>query len=149
MSEQSTAETVAAANPSIMAHVSIGTNNFEQAVAFYDKVLASIGAKRIVEVPGFAIAWGKQFPEFWVQNPYNGEQAETANGSHFAFLADSKEMVDQFYKAGIDEGATDDGAPGPRKDYTEAYYGCFLRDLEGHKIEAMYRDFSKAPVTAA
>ncbi len=148
MTDQAAPE-IPTTNPSIMAHVSIGTNRYEQAIAFYDKLLATLGARRIVEVPGFAIAWGKQFPEFWVQLPYNGAKAETANGSHFAFLADSKEMVDQFYKAGIDEGATEDGAPGPRKDYTNAYYGCFLRDLEGHKIEAMYWDYSKAPVTSA
>lgn len=142
-------EVIAATNLSIMAHVSIGSNDFDSAVAFYDTLLATIGAKRIVEVPNMAIAWGKQFPEFWVQLPHNGKQAETANGIHFAFLADSKDMVDQFYKTGIALGASDDGAPGPRKDYTEAYYGCFMRDLEGHKIEAMYWDYSKAPVTAA
>lgn len=136
-------------SPSIMAHVSIGTNQFNAAVTFYDKVLATLGARRVVEIPNMAIAWGKQFPEFWVQIPYNQQAAETANGIHFAFLADSKEMVDQFYAAGIDAGAKCDGAPGPRQEYSEAYYGCFLRDLEGHKIEAMYWDFSKAPVTAA
>ncbi len=136
-------------SPSIMAHVSIGTNRFDEAVAFYDKVLGTIGATRIVEVPGFAIAWGKQFPEFWVQIPYNQEPAETANGIHFAFLADSQEMVDAFYQAALEAGASCDGKPGPRQDYSEAYYGCFVRDLEGHKIESMHWDFSKAPVTAA
>ena len=136
-------------NPSIMAHVSIGTNRFDKAVAFYDRVLAAIGAKRIVELPGMAIAWGKEFPEFWVQVPYNQQAAETANGIHFAFLADSQEMVDAFYKEGLAAGATCDGPPGPRPHYSDAYYGCFMRDLEGHKIEAMYWDFSKAPVTAA
>lgn len=147
MNEQANPESPA--NPSIMAHVSIGTNRFEEAVVFYDKVMATLDAKRIVEVPGFAIAWGKQYPEFWVQIPYNQQAAETANGVHFAFLAESKEVVDTFYKVALEAGASCDGAPGPRKDYSEAYYGCFLRDLEGHKIEAMYWDFSKAPVTAA
>ncbi|MCG8415131.1 MAG: VOC family protein [Pseudomonadales bacterium] len=147
MNEQTTAENTS--SPSIMAHVSIGTNRFDEAVAFYDKLLATVGATRIVEVPGYAISWGKQFPEFWVQIPYNQQAAETANGVHFAFLADSKEMVDAFYKTGLEAGASCDGKPGPRQEYSEAYYGCFLRDLEGHKIEAMYWDYSKAPVTAA
>lgn len=142
-------ENAFAESPSIMAHVSIGTNQFEKAVAFYDKVLGALGAKRIVNVDGFAIAWGKEFPEFWVQKPYDGKAAETANGTHFAFLASSPEMVDNFYSVGMAEGATDDGKPGPRTEYSEAYYGCFMRDLEGHKIEAMYWDFGKAPVTQA
>ncbi len=132
--------------PSIMSHVSIGTNNFEKAVAFYDKVLGTIGAKRIIEVGDFAIAWGKQFPEFWVQKPHDGKAAETANGIHFAFLATSKKMVDDFYNTGVAMGATDAGKPGPRVEYSEAYYGCFMRDLEGHKIEAMYWDEATAPV---
>lgn len=136
-------------NPSIMAHVSIGTNRFEDAVVFYDRVLATLGAKRIVEIPGTAIAWGREFPEFWVQIPYNQQAAETANGVHFAFLADSKDMVSAFYQTGLASGATCDGPPGPRPLYSDAYYGCFLRDLEGHKIEAMYWDYSKAPVDAA
>lgn len=135
-------------SPSIMAHVSIGTNKFDEAVAFYDKLLAVLGAHRIVDVPGSAISWGKQFPEFWVQKPFDGGEAQTANGTHFAFLAASKEEVDSFHAVGLAEGATDDGQPGPRIEYSEAYYGCFLRDLEGHKIEAMYWDFSKAPASA-
>ncbi len=149
MTDQSTVQELAESSPSIIAHVSIGTNRFDDAVAFYDKVMSSIGAKRIVEVPGMAISWGKEFPEFWVQLPYDGKAAETANGSHFAFLAESQEMVDNFYEAGLAAGATDDGKPGPRPEYSDAYYGCFLRDLEGHKIEAMHWDYSKAPATAS
>ena len=147
MNESSSAQT--SSNPSIMAHVSIGTNRFDDAVVFYDRVLATLGAQRIVDMPGMAVAWGREFPEFWVQVPYNQQAAETANGIHFAFLADSTQMVDAFYQAGLAAGATCDGAPGPRPHYSDAYYGCFLRDLEGHKIEAMYWDFSKAPVDAA
>ena len=149
MSTPTELEVLAAGSPSIIAHVSIGTNNYDSAIDFYDKVMATIGAVRIVEVAGFAIAWGKQFPEFWVQKPYDGGQAQTANGSHFAFLADSKEMVESFHQAGLAAGGSCDGAPGPRPDYSDAYYGCFLRDPEGHKIEAMYWDYSLAPVDAA
>jgi lactoylglutathione lyase len=45
--------------------------------------------------------------------------------------------VDAFYAAAIAAGATDDGAPGGRPHYGPEYYGCFVRDLDGHKIEAM------------
>jgi len=136
-------------NSSIMAHVSVGSNQYEKAITFYDRVLAAIGAKRVVEIPGVAVAWGKQFPEFWVQLPHDGGLAETANGVHFAFLADSPAMVDAFYAEAIAAGATDDGKPGPRREYSAAYYGCFAHDLDGHKIEAMYWDFSKADVSDA
>jgi len=76
-------------NPSILSHVSIGTNNFARAVAFYDKVLPTLGCKRLMEHPG-AIAYGKQFPEFWVQTPINGKRASLSNGIHVGFVAQSK-----------------------------------------------------------
>src|SRR5690606_37499382 len=42
--------------------------------------------------------------------------------------------------AALSAGATDEGAPGPREEYGAPYYGCFVRDLDGHKIEAAYWD---------
>ena len=126
-------------NPSIMSHVSVGTNKFDEATAFYDAIMATIGAKRIMEHPG-AVAYGKLFPEFWVQTPHDGKTAQTANGVHFSFFAASNAQVDEFYKAALAAGAKDDGAPGLRSDYGAGYYGCFLYDLDGHKIEAMHWD---------
>jgi catechol 2,3-dioxygenase-like lactoylglutathione lyase family enzyme len=61
-------------NPSILSHVSIGTNDFERAIAFYDAVLSTLGCKRLMEYSG-AIAYGKQYPEFWVGTPFDGERA--------------------------------------------------------------------------
>jgi catechol 2,3-dioxygenase-like lactoylglutathione lyase family enzyme len=130
-------------NPSILSHVSIGTNKFDEACVFYDAVMATIGAKRIMDFPG-AIAYGKEYPEFWLQAPADGGTAETANGVHFGFVATSKEVVHSFFDAAIKFGASGDGEPGPRPDYGEPYYGCFVRDLDGHKIEAAYWDVELA-----
>jgi len=129
--------------PSILSHVSVGTNDFERATAFYDAVLETLGCRRIMEHPD-AVAYGKQFPEFWVQAPFDGKPANVGNGVHFAFMAASKEEVDAFHAAGLKAGATDDGAPGNRPDYGEPYYGGFLRDLDGHKIEATFWDMELA-----
>ena len=127
--------------PSILSHVSIGTNDFERAVAFYDRVLPTLGCSRLHEYPG-AIAYGKQFPEFWVQTPIDGEPASAGNGTHVGFIAPSRQAVDAFYQAAMEAGATDDGPPGPRPEYSEAYYGCFVRDLDGHKVEATFWDMT-------
>ena len=121
--------------PSILHHVSIGVSDHAAAVAFYDKVMPIIGAHKIVEFPG-AAAYGKQFPEFWVQKPINGRPAAAANGAHFAFIAPSQEAVDAFHAAALEAGGVSDGAPGLRPEYTPDYYGCFVIDLDGHKIEA-------------
>ena len=124
-------------------HVSLGTNQFEKASAFYDSVLNTLGLKRIVEYPG-GIGYGRTFPEFWLQYPIDGKLATVGNGSHIGFFANSKRDVDAFYQAAIDAGANDDGKPGTRRDYGEPYYGCFIRDLDGHKIEAVYWDLELA-----
>ncbi|OZG74982.1 glyoxalase [Hahella sp. CCB-MM4] len=130
-------------SPSIISHVSIGTNQFEKAAAFYDKVLGAIGCRRIMEHPG-SIAYGKQYPEFWLQTPLNGEPATVGNGFHIGFMVPSKERVDAFYQAAVDAGASGEGEPGPRPHYGEPYYGCFVRDPDGHKIEATYWDMELA-----
>jgi len=126
--------------PSILSHISVGTNDFDRATAFYDAVLATIGCTRTHEHPG-AIAYGKQFPEFWVQTPIDGKPATLGNGTHFGFIAPSKQAVHAFYDAALEHGATPDGAPGPREEYGAPYYGCFVHDLDGHKIEAAFWDF--------
>ena len=129
--------------PSILSHVSVGTNDFDKATAFYDKVLPTLGCKRMMEHPG-AVAYGKMFPEFWVQTPFDGGTASVGNGTHVAFIASSKEAVAAFHEAALTAGASDDGAPGPRPEYGEPYYGCFVRDPDGHKIEASFWDVALA-----
>ena len=129
--------------PSIISHISVGTNKLDEALNFYDQVLATIGASRQEEVPEIAVAYGKRFPEFWVQIPYNQKPAQVANGVHFAFIAPSQEAVHAFYDKAIELGAICDGKPGPRPEYGAPYYGCFVRDLDGHKIEAAFWDESK------
>lgn len=130
-------------NPSILSHVSIGTNRFEASVKFYDRVLSTLGAKRVLEHPG-AVAYGKQYPEFWVQAPFDGKAAQVGNGTHFGFVAADKASVDAFYRAALEAGAKEEGPPGPREEYGAPYYGCFVRDPDGHKIEAACWDEAQA-----
>lgn len=129
--------------PSIISHISLGTNQLDAALDFYDQVMATIGATRLEEVPGVAVAYGKKFPEFWVQVPYDQKRAGVANGVHFGFIAPNPQAVHDFYETAIKLGAQCDGKPGPRPEYGAPYYGCFVRDLDGHKIEAAFWDESK------
>lgn len=126
-------------SPSVISHVSIGTNDFDSLRAFYLAVMPSVGAKIIMEHPG-AVAFGRQFPELWIGIPHDGKPASVGNGFHIGFIADNKEQVHSFYEVAIAAGATCDGPPGPRPLYGEPYYGCFVRDPEGHKIEAAFWD---------
>ncbi|RYF31134.1 MAG: VOC family protein [Comamonadaceae bacterium] len=132
-------DNVATAPPSILSHVSLGTNDWPRAKAFYDEVLATLDIACVMEHPG-AAAYGRAFPEFWIGTPHDGGRANVANGVHIGFLATSRAQVDAFHAKALALGAQDDGAPGPRPVYGEPYYGCFVRDLDGHKIEAMFWD---------
>ena len=127
-------------NPSIMNHVSLGVTDAGRSFAFYDAVLATIGAQRIVSEDD-VVAYGKMFPEFWVHGAtFDGGAPAVANGVHFSFFATSREMVQAFYDTALANGGTSDGEPGPRPQYGDPYYGCFVRDPDGHKLEATFWD---------
>ncbi len=118
-------------------HVSLGVTDLERAAAFYDAVLTPLGYRRTLEVAGLAIAYGEELPEFWIGGPLDRSRPATAgNGTHIAFAAPSPEAVDRFHAAALEHGADDDGAPGPRPQYGPDYYGAFVRDPDGNKIEA-------------
>lgn len=118
-------------------HASIATNNLQQAVKFYEQLLPTLAIEKVCQYEK-AAAFGKGYPEFWVQIPFDEQLATIGNGTHFGFVATSKQQVDAFYQKAIALGATCDGKPGARPDYGEPYYGCFVRDLDGHKIEASF-----------
>ena len=44
-------------------------------------------------------------------------------------------------------GAQDAGAPGPRPDYGPDYYGAFIIDVDGNKLEATLLPLPAAPTT--
>ena len=97
--------------PSVISHVSLGTNDYPRAKAFYDAVLATLQIRCVMDFPG-AAGYGRAFPEFWVQTPHDGGRAGVGNGVHVAFLANSVEEVHAFHAQALALGATDDGAPG-------------------------------------
>ncbi len=126
-------------NPSILSHVSVGINNYEEAKEFYTNVLGVAGFRIIEDLPEYkCVSFGKQFPEFWIGQPSNGEPATPGNGVHVSFLLDSNELVDAFYAKALELGAADNGAPGPREHYSKGYYAAFIIDQDGNRIEAMH-----------
>lgn len=128
---------------SVISHVSVGTNQYGRAKAFYDAVLATLQINLLMDYPGGA-GYGRKFPEFWVGVPHDGRRASPGNGVHVSFLANSVEEVKAFHAKAIELGGTDEGAPGYRGEYTPGYYAAFVRDLDGNKIEAMLIEEQRA-----
>lgn len=127
---------------STLSHVSLGTNDLSAAIAFYDRALAPLAISRLETIGQEAAAYGRQYPEFWICLPYNGQPASAGNGAHIGFSAESRESVQEFHKASLKAGAIDNGRPGPRSEYGEHYYGCFVIDPEGNRIEAVFHDLA-------
>jgi catechol 2,3-dioxygenase-like lactoylglutathione lyase family enzyme len=110
--------------------------NVERAAKFYDAALGALGYKRIMEFLPYAIGYGETRPEFWVQLPHNQNAASVGNGTHVGFIAKSKGAVMKFHAAALEQGGSNNGEPGPRADYGPDYFGAFVYDLDGNKLEA-------------
>lgn len=115
-------------------HVSLGTNDLERAKAFYDPVMSHLGL-RFIKKSERIVAYGLTECLFSLEKPVDGTSASPGNGTHVAFHAGHRKTVDACYQAGIENGGTDDGAPGVRAQYDAHYYAAFLRDPDGNKIE--------------
>jgi catechol 2,3-dioxygenase-like lactoylglutathione lyase family enzyme len=123
-------------------HISIPVSDFARAAAFYDAVLATVGYRRMKERDG-AIGYGHMGeghpPVFWILQRQDGSAAPGI-GLHISFRAKDRNMVHGFHTTALAKGGTDAGAPGPRPQYTAGFYGAFVFDPDGYKIEAVVRE---------
>jgi catechol 2,3-dioxygenase-like lactoylglutathione lyase family enzyme len=122
-------------------HVSIGVRDFALMRRFYVRVLAQVGlravdeeADRFVDFIDARVAG----VEFSLETPTNGEAATPGNGVHIVFTADTPAAVDAFFATALALGGTSDSAPAPRPQYGADYYGAFIHDPEGNKLEAVW-----------
>jgi catechol 2,3-dioxygenase-like lactoylglutathione lyase family enzyme len=125
----------------MIGYVTLGTNDLERAVAFYDKLFAVLGAGRFMEDPGRFVAWAvaPDKPAISVTMPYDGKPATHGNGTMVALVVDSKEKVREVYDKAMALGARDEGPPGPRMD---GFYAAYFRDLDGNKLNVFHADFA-------
>lgn len=128
-------------------HVSVGVRDVERAAKFYDAVLGVLGYKRIMEFLPYAVGYGEDSPQFWVQLPHNQQVASAGNGVHISFIARTRDQVDRFHDTAMELGAQNAGEPGPRPLYSPDYYGAFVFDFDGNKVEAtlLRADVKSAP----
>jgi catechol 2,3-dioxygenase-like lactoylglutathione lyase family enzyme len=116
-------------------HISIAVSDLQRSARFYERVLAPLGMTRLVERPR-TVGFGKRYPEFWL-NLRDTHAPAADPGAHIALRAPSQDAVAAFHRIALENGGRDDGAPGDRKGEMTVYYGAFVRDPDGNKIEAV------------
>ena len=125
----------------MIGYVTVGTNDLEKAVAFYDILMAELGAGRFMQEDTF-VAWAvaPDQPAFSVCRPHDGKAATVGNGTMIALAVDSTDKVDAIYAKAIEAGGSDEGLPGPRSD---GFYAGYFRDLDGNKLNVFHMQTAK------
>lgn len=114
-------------------HVGFDVSDYGRSKAFYEKALAPLGLKLLMEpAPGIGGFGDGQKPFFWI-----GKRGAPQGGIHVAFAAGNRETVDSFHAAALEAGATDNGGPGIREMYHPSYYGAYVLDPDGNNVEAV------------
>jgi predicted lactoylglutathione lyase len=120
----------------MIGYITVGTKDLPKAVAFYDALLAELGAGRFMQEDSF-VAWAiaPDQPAFSVCIPFDGNAATVGNGTMVALTVDSTDKVDTVYAKAMQLGGTDEGPPGSR---TDGFYAAYFRDLDGNKLNVFF-----------
>ena len=114
-------------------HLGLQCTDMAASAAFYDTVLAPLGAKRLMDF-GVAIGYGLEpKPDFWISEFNSGEGFRE---SHVAFEASDRATVRAFFDAAVSAGAEVLHEPREWPEYHAGYYGAFVRDPDGNNVEA-------------
>ncbi len=123
----------------MISHLTLGTNNLNSAIVFYDQVLGLLGAQQIAKTEHVVFY---KFPDsdtkLAITTPYNGDIASSGNGTMLALKASNELLVDEIYKLAIELNSTCEGAPGLRSN--GAFYAAYFRDLDGNKLAVFHRN---------
>jgi len=120
----------------MIGYASVGTNDLDKAIAFFDALLADLGATTVMQDEGrMKVYGGGHGAMMMITKPYDGKAATVGNGGMIALAAGSREKVDALYKKALELGGTDEGAPGERG---PGFYGAYFRDLDGNKFCAFH-----------
>lgn len=114
-------------------HFGINCSDLQKTATFYDKVLATLGHRRLMDFE-VAVGYGTDKPDFWLST-FDGVGPNRE--VHLAFTAPDADAVRAFFQAAVDQGAEVLHEPRLWPEYHETYFGGFVRDPEGNNLEAV------------
>lgn len=123
----------------MIGYVTLGTDDLDRARAFYDALLGTIGAKRLMQFPdedgGFTMyGTGRDKPAIVVTKPYDQQSQHPGNGNMVAIVVNERAKVDAFHAKALELGGSNEGEPGFRGDPSFGFYFGYFRDPDGHKL---------------
>lgn len=124
----------------VLDHIEFAVSDAEVSLKFYEQALAPLGFSRIISVPPERTRTGGArhglgtdgYPCLWIH-----DSDVIGKGTHIAFSVESRPVVDKFYKAALNAGATDNGRPGVRNHYHDRYYAAYVLDPDGINLEVV------------
>lgn len=123
----------------MISYGTVGSNDLDKAIPFYDELLQVAGMKRLMEHPsGGRLYAGADGRMFGVLAPFDGERATVGNGSMHGFRLESPEQVRAFHESALKLGGSCEGAPGLRGPEEMQAYFTYIRDLDGNKLCAFH-----------
>jgi catechol 2,3-dioxygenase-like lactoylglutathione lyase family enzyme len=124
----------------MIAYTTVGVNDMDRAIAFYDAVLTPLGCARETTSGAWTgYARAGEAGRFFLTRPFDGQPASGGNGTMLAFLAPTRAAVDAFHRAALARGGRDEGPPGVREGMDPVFYAAYVRDLDGAKLCAFVR----------
>ena len=119
-------------------HISVAVSDLAKSAAFYESVFAPLALAKLVDRSPATIGFGKKYPEFWLNARGHLTPQPETTGIHICLRAPSAQAVTQFHQNALAHGGKSAGDPGPRQAAFTAYFGAFIFDPDGNKIEAVY-----------
>jgi catechol 2,3-dioxygenase-like lactoylglutathione lyase family enzyme len=119
-------------------HLTLRVGDLEASRRFYRAALSPWGGRE-VELEGGEVAFGPEGSEDLVI-----VGGEPSGPIHLAFVAPNRRTVDDFHRAALVAGGSDNGAPGKRPHYHPGYYAAYAIDPDGNNVEAVFHDRKEA-----
>lgn len=116
-----------------LGYVSVGTNDFDRALGFYDALLGELGGQRLMPTAKGQLYRLGSGPMVMVTRPFDDAPATAGNGTMFAIQCDNKEQVAALHAKALSLGGSCEGPPGPRGTFGDFAY---FRDPDGNKLAA-------------
>jgi catechol 2,3-dioxygenase-like lactoylglutathione lyase family enzyme len=124
----------------MLTHIILTVSNVERSLAFYEATLKPIDIRFFLPYKGegdYPHLWGfgdgrRAF--FWLK-----QGKPDPDSIHWGFMAESNDKVDEFYRAALSVGATDNISPRIRSEYTPDYYAADVLDPDGYSFEVVHR----------